>query len=165
MDPGYNINLAVVERANDTTTDGNLYNIMMEPRSHFALMPTKGAPAISLTSRWQNHKLLGVSTKEYLDQDYAGLVTTNPAVQTYLYLHAQVGTQESPSYANELHIEIEYEVEFYEREELDASLYHTVFNQVHDFLKNGDEKALSSLILKVKEFKKEEALKHLLIKQ
>lgn len=143
-DATYPVDLVAVERANDNSVDSNVQSYLQEPRSHYAAASTRGAPAVSLSSSFQNQKLLGLDSKEFADQDYAALVTTNPAVQTWLMLFAQVFNSELSNADQSIMVEIWYDVVFYEREELDPSLSLAV-PLIREYEKSGDEKVLRKL--------------------
>jgi hypothetical protein len=143
-DVQYPVDLIAVERANDNSVDSSVEAYLQEPRSHYALGAARGAPAVSLGSSFQNQKLLGLDSKEFADQDYAALVTTNPAIQTWLMLFAQVHHSELSSADQAVMVEIWYDVIFYEREELDPSLSLAV-PLIREYEKSGDEKVLRKL--------------------
>lgn len=144
QDAQYQLDVVAVERANDNSIDSNLYDYLQEPRSHYACAAPRGSPAVSLGSHFSNQRLLGLKKDEFADQDYAALVTTNPAVLTWLNLFVQVSGGELSGADQSILIEIEYQVEFYEREELDAS-FREVLPLIKQYEKSGDPVVLKQL--------------------
>lgn len=144
QDAQYALDVVAVERANDNSIDSNLYDYLQEPRSHYACAAPRGAPCVSLGSRFKNQRLLGLTKSEFADQDYAALVSANPAVLTWLNLFVQVNNSEISAADQSILIEIEYHVEFFEREELDAS-FREVLPLVRMYEKSGDPAVLKQL--------------------
>lgn len=125
-DPNYNILVAAVERANDSLVDTNIYDIVQEPRAQFGIAGTKGSPTLVLSSSWSNPDILGVSKQEFMDQDYAAIISTNPSIQTYLCVRMSTSDSETLSADNTVYFTLEYDVEFFERINLDSSLFGMV---------------------------------------
>jgi len=153
-DPNYNILVAAVERANDSLVDTNIYDIVQEPRAHFGVAGTRGSPTLVMSSTWYNPSILGVSAKEFLDQDYAAIISTNPSIQTYLCVRMSTSESETLSTDNTVYFTLEYDVEFYERINLDSSLFGMV-KLLEEYSRTEDPRFLQLIKEDVKRHKEE----------
>lgn len=161
QDIQYVIGLAAVERANDNSLDG-LVDMVQEPRSHFTIAGPRGSPKATMSSSYRCDRILGVTRQEFADQDYAATVTANPSNLVWLVLYATVQGSETLAADQALYVTIEYDVEFFEREELDSSLWKEV-SLLKQYLDIFTPEEVKMIMLKASQGKKKETSIPLLI--
>lgn len=152
-DGAYGLNFCCIERG-ESTLDGNFYNLAMEPRSKVGFIGTRGAPPMTLTGGVTIRDIFGVTAIEYKDDDYAALISTNPANQAYLYLKCVQPGGEVPTADTQVMVEIRYNVTFFARVEQDAS-FRKELALLRKFMTDHDYQALLEGLTKVESAKKQ----------
>lgn len=107
---------------------------MAEPYAKSSIFSTNGGWKPTISDGMGIHKIFGITEEEFGEESYTAAVSGNPV--NVAYLHVRVDTASGGLSGSVFYLtEIEYDVEFYSRVELELSLWSEFMH-----FKQGKEK-------------------------
>jgi len=119
------------------TIDNNGINVLAEPYSKFSIASANGGWKPVLGDYKPIHKIFGITEEEFGEESYTAATSGSPVNVAWLHVRVDTvayGLSGSVSYV----IEMEFDVEFYSRVELELSLFG-------EFLRWKKEKEVTKL--------------------
>lgn len=119
------------------TIDVSGPSVYAEPNARYSIFSTNGGWKPELEVDMRMEKLFGVNAQQFGEEGYSALTSANPLNVAWLHVRCETvsgGLSGSVSYI----LTIDYDVEFYQRVELELSLWKDYV----DFRKTKEEKSL-----------------------